>query len=191
MRANCARRPDLSFAFVPQLLVLIRLVWVQQGPPPRPPSPQPDTPSAPARPHRTKWEYSTRSDRRQASRCRTPGAAHRVWLRQLRRRRAARLGAGMLRCHICPGTGLIPAASATGLSSRLTTSAPGLGSSLPHLHRNWAHPCHICTGTGSGRVPHRAQASPHLQMRLCEARWAVRAWRYGRRGRQTSRTSKA
>jgi hypothetical protein len=26
--------------------------------------------------------------------------------------------------------------------------APGLGSPLPHLHRDWAHPCHICTGTG-------------------------------------------
>ena len=26
------------------------------------------------------------------------------------------------------------------------TSYPGLGSTLPHLH--WAHPCHICTGTG-------------------------------------------
>ena len=27
------------------------------------------------------------------------------------------------------------------------SSAPGLGSPLPHLHRDWAHPCHICTGT--------------------------------------------
>jgi hypothetical protein len=27
------------------------------------------------------------------------------------------------------------------------TSAPGLGQSLPHLHRDWANPCHICTGT--------------------------------------------
>jgi hypothetical protein len=25
----------------------------------------------------------------------------------------------------------------------------GLGSPLPHLHRDWAHPCHICTGLGS------------------------------------------
>ena len=24
-----------------------------------------------------------------------------------------------------------------------------LGSPLPHLHRDWAHPCHICT-TGTG-----------------------------------------
>jgi hypothetical protein len=28
------------------------------------------------------------------------------------------------------------------------TSAPGPGSPLPHLHRDRAHPCHICTGNG-------------------------------------------
>jgi hypothetical protein len=28
------------------------------------------------------------------------------------------------------------------------TSAPGLGSPGPHLHRDWARPFHICTGTG-------------------------------------------
>ena len=28
------------------------------------------------------------------------------------------------------------------------TSALGLGSPLPHLHRDWPHRCHICTGTG-------------------------------------------
>ena len=41
--------------------------------------------------------------------------------------------------HICAGTGLAP-----------PTSAPGLGSPLPHLHRDWARPsrpCNICTGT--------------------------------------------
>jgi hypothetical protein len=37
--------------------------------------------------------------------------------------------------HICAGTGLTPA-----------TSAPGLGSHLPHLRPDWAHPCHICSG---------------------------------------------
>ncbi len=57
--------------------------------------------------------------------------------------------------HICTGTGLIPATSAPGLGSSrphpapgLGSSrphpAPGLGSSRPHLHRDWAHPCHIC-----------------------------------------------
>ena len=30
-----------------------------------------------------------------------------------------------------------------------TTSAPGLGSPLPHLRQDWAHPCHICAGTGA------------------------------------------
>ena len=40
-------------------------------------------------------------------------------------------------CHICTGTGLTPA-----------TSAPGLGSPMPRLHRDWAQRCHICTGTG-------------------------------------------
>jgi hypothetical protein len=36
--------------------------------------------------------------------------------------------------HICTGTGLTPA-----------TSAPGVGPPRPHLHRDWAHPGHICT----------------------------------------------
>ena len=45
-------------------------------------------------------------------------------------------------------TGLTPPTSAPGLGSRLATSAPGLGSPRPHLHRDWAHPSHICTGTG-------------------------------------------
>jgi hypothetical protein len=58
--------------------------------------------------------------------------------------------------HICTRTGLAPAASATGPGA---TSAPGLGSPPPHLHRDWARPlphlhqdrappAHICTGTG-------------------------------------------
>ena len=43
----------------------------------------------------------------------------------------------------CTWTGLTPA-----------TSAPGLGSPLPHLHLHWAHPCHIYTGTGlASRMP--------------------------------------
>ena len=29
----------------------------------------------------------------------------------------------------------------------LRAPAPGLGSPLPHPHWDWAHPCHICTGT--------------------------------------------
>ena len=41
-------------------------------------------------------------------------------------------------CHVCTETGLAP----------LATSAPGLGSTRPHLHQDWAHRCHICTVTG-------------------------------------------
>jgi hypothetical protein len=40
----------------------------------------------------------------------------------------------------------IPAPVEPGLTP--ATSAPGLGSPPPHLHRDWAHPRHICTGTG-------------------------------------------
>ena len=64
-------------------------------------------------------------------------------------------------CHVCTGTGLTPATSAPGLGSTPATAAPatgltpataalGLGSPLPQLHRDWAHPRHICTGTGLG-----------------------------------------
>ena len=34
------------------------------------------------------------------------------------------------------------------VGSPAAASAPALGSPLPHLHRDWAHPCHVCTGTG-------------------------------------------
>ena len=33
---------------------------------------------------------------------------------------------------------------------RPATSAPGPGSPLPRLRRDWAHPGHICAGTGLG-----------------------------------------
>ena len=51
-------------------------------------------------------------------------------------------------CHICTGTGLAAATSATEQGSPMTTSPPGSVSPLPHLHREWAHPYHICTGIG-------------------------------------------
>jgi hypothetical protein len=57
-------------------------------------------------------------------------------------------------CHVCTAAGLTPA-----------TSAPGLGSSLPHLHRDWAHHCHICTGTGltpATSAPRLGSPLPHL-----------------------------
>jgi hypothetical protein len=43
------------------------------------------------------------------------------------------------------------------------TSAPGLGSPLPHLRRDWAHLCHICAGTG---LTHGA-SPPGLDPRTC------------------------
>jgi hypothetical protein len=33
-------------------------------------------------------------------------------------------------------------------TSHPATSAPELGPPRPHLHRDWAHPVHICAGTG-------------------------------------------
>ena len=59
-------------------------------------------------------------------------------------------------CHISAGTRLATATSAQGLGLAAATTAPGLGSPLPYLHRDWAHPCHICTGTGA-----------HLRTVLC------------------------
>jgi hypothetical protein len=46
------------------------------------------------------------------------------------------------------------------------TSAPGLGSPLPHLYRDWARPCHICTGTGlapATSAPGPGSTLPHLR----------------------------
>ena len=58
-------------------------------------------------------------------------------------------------CHICTGTGCTRA-----------TSAPGLGSPVPHLHRDLARPCHICTGTG----PNAAISAPGLG-HICTGYW--------------------
>ena len=41
-------------------------------------------------------------------------------------------GTGDCSCNICTRTG----------------PSQGRCSPLPHLHRDWVHPCHICTGTG-------------------------------------------
>ncbi len=46
------------------------------------------------------------------------------------------------------------------------TPAPGLGSPLPHLRRDWAHPCHICAGTGltpATSAPGLGPPLPHLR----------------------------
>jgi hypothetical protein len=51
-------------------------------------------------------------------------------------------------CHICTGTGLPPLTSAPGLGSSSPHLHRDWGSSLPHLHLDWARPFHVCTGTG-------------------------------------------
>ncbi len=48
-------------------------------------------------------------------------------------------GSGLTPCHICAGTGLTPCHICAGTGLTPATSAPGLGSPLPHLHRDWAH----------------------------------------------------
>jgi hypothetical protein len=60
-------------------------------------------------------------------------------------------GTGPTRCHICAGTGPARGHLCTGTGLAAATSAPGLGSPPPHLHRDWAHRRHICTGTGLAR----------------------------------------
>ena len=55
---------------------------------------------------------------------------------RMRRRRSKRIGWNCT-AHISTGTG-----------HALPTSAAGPGPPLPHLHRDWAHSAHICTGTG-------------------------------------------
>ena len=45
-------------------------------------------------------------------------------------------GSERLTCHICTSTGFTAA-----------TSAPGMGSPVPYLHRDRARHCHICAGT--------------------------------------------
>ena len=61
-----------------------------------------------------------------------------------------------------------------GSAAKRRTSAPGLGSPLPHLRRDWARPYHICAGTGL--APHWAHPS-HICagtcLRLVERRIAL------------------
>ena len=45
-----------------------------------------------------------------------------------------------------------------------THMGPSLGSLLPHLHWDWAHCCHICTGTGT-RLWH-SKDTRHRSLRL-------------------------
>ena len=65
------------------------------------------------------------------------------------------------------------------------TSAPGLGSPLPHLRRDWAHPCHICARTGltpATSAPGLGSPRPHLR-RDC----ALDRRRWGRQGSRRPR----
>ena len=66
-----------------------------------------------------------------------------------------------------------------------TTSAPGLGSPLPHPHQDWAHRCHICTGTGlavATSVPGLGSPLPHLHRNWANGhKFAACASRVGNR----------
>ena len=62
------------------------------------------------------------------------------------------------RWHICEGVWLL-ALRRRIVARAAATSALGLGSPLPHLRRDWAHPCHICAGTG----PTPATSAPGLR----------------------------
>jgi hypothetical protein len=88
-------------------------------------------------------------------------------------------------CHICTGTGLTPCPICTGKGARPcrictgtglspATSAPGLGSPLPHLRRDgarpclpqlhWdcARPCHMRAGTGLAPACHSCTGTGRL-----------------------------
>ncbi len=83
---------------------------------------------------------------------------------------------GLIPAHTCTGTGLTPPTSAPRLGPpRPPTSAPGLGSPVPHLHRDWAHRCHICIRTKL-RIPSSDARLPRafVRTRPCMARMAYR-----------------
>ena len=73
------------------------------------------------------------------------------------------------------------------------TSAPGLGPPLPHLRRDWAHPCHICaelrcasaaaSATGRGESARRKrQCCVHAVLAVAPQHLAQSRCRCGRRG---------
>ena len=72
----------------------------------------------------------------------------------------------------------------------------GTASTLPHLHRDWAHPTHICAGTGlhcATSAPELGLSCPHLQRDWARPCWpAVRGGGWGdkgtRRGLETRTT---
>ena len=124
-----------------------------------------------------------------ARRCRTP-AGHVATLRVARRmpaghiaplttlRWAAASHAGLLaRCQSssrCKSR--MPPSSKRHTEARRCTSAPALGSPLPHLRRDRAHRTHICAETGLEEAPFKPAAA------LPPARLAARTCAWERRG---------
>ena len=80
----------------------------------------------------------------------------------------------------CTGTGLTPGHICTGTGLTAATSAPGLGSPLPHLLRDSAHHRHICAGTGTvSALPwHRQQ--PNTRYTYTEHAFTVRIYTHAR-----------
>jgi hypothetical protein len=71
-------------------------------------------------------------------------------------------------------------------------SAPGLGPPLPHLHRDWAHPCHICTGTGFTPATSECAGTATNPCGWSAHRMALPAWRSSAAGGAiSSRTASA
>jgi hypothetical protein len=52
------------------------------------------------------------------------------------------------------------------------TSAPGLTPPLPHLHQDWAHRCHICTGTEAACTRGPAAAAAIALVARCASKGA-------------------
>jgi hypothetical protein len=110
-------------------------------------------PDRPIGAHADRRRSRVRPPRRIASRHRPRRCvAHRSAARRSRSARSVRRW-----LHAAPsahGTGLTP-----------TTSTPGLGSVLPHLHLDWAHPRRTCAGTGltpTTSTPGLGSFPPHL-----------------------------
>jgi hypothetical protein len=51
-------------------------------------------------------------------------------------------------CVVCGGTGRRELTAAYRIIAAWNSALPGNRVPLPRLHRDWAHRCHICTGTG-------------------------------------------
>jgi hypothetical protein len=65
-----------------------------------------------------------------------------------------------MRAAVRDAANLVELGSLSPAQSVRATSAPGLGPPLPHLHGDWAHRGHVCTGTG----PIRATSAEGLEV---------------------------